>query len=74
MSKPRLNRLFNARSGRALDVAVDHGAFHEHHFLTGIEDMAKTVATLVDAGPTPCSSPSARPHCCSPVPGKQKPG
>ncbi|MDF2920383.1 MAG: aldolase, partial [Microbacterium sp.] len=29
MSKPRLNRLFNARSGRALDVAVDHGAFHE---------------------------------------------
>ncbi len=41
MSKPRLNRLFNARSGRAFDVAVDHGAFHEPSFLTGIEDMAR---------------------------------
>ena len=47
---PRLNRLF-APDGRCFDVAVDHGFFGEHSFLTGIEDMARVVRTLVDAGP-----------------------
>jgi fructose-bisphosphate aldolase, class I len=47
---PRLNRLF-AADGRGFDVAADHGFFGEGSFLAGIEDMARTVATLVEAGP-----------------------
>lgn len=74
MSKHRLNRLFNARSGRALDVAVDHGAFHEHAFIAGIEDMAKTVATLVHAGPDAIQLTLGQAPLLQSVPGKQKPG
>jgi class I fructose-bisphosphate aldolase len=48
--KARLNRLF-AADRKCFDVAVDHGFFGEASFLTGIEDMAKTVSTLVDAAP-----------------------
>jgi DhnA family fructose-bisphosphate aldolase class Ia len=48
--KTRLNRLF-AADGRCFDVAVDHGFFGEASFLAGIEDMEKTVATLVEAAP-----------------------
>ena len=47
----RLQRLFNARSQRCFDVAIDHGFFNQHGFLQGIEDMAQTVRTLVAAGP-----------------------
>jgi fructose-bisphosphate aldolase, class I len=47
---PRLNRLF-AADGRCFDVAVDHGLFGEESFLTGIEDMERVVATLVEAQP-----------------------
>lgn len=74
MSTYRLNRLFNAQSGRALDVAVDHGAFHEHGFLAGIEDMAKTVSTLVDAGPDAIQLTLGQAPLLQSVPGKQKPG
>jgi DhnA family fructose-bisphosphate aldolase class Ia len=48
--KPRLHR-FLAADGRALDVAVDHGFFGEPSFLTGIENMRRTIATLVEARP-----------------------
>lgn len=47
----RLNRLFNPRSGRCLDVAVDHGFFGEGSFLTGIEHMPDAISTLVAAAP-----------------------
>ncbi len=47
----RLNRLFNPKSGRCLDVAVDHGLFGEASFLTGIEDMGLTIETLLRARP-----------------------
>ena len=50
IGSPRLNRLFGA-DGRCFDVAVDHGFFGEGSFLAGIEDMERTVATLVEAGP-----------------------
>ena len=50
MSVARLNRLF-AADGRCFDVAVDHGFFGELAFLTGIESMARAIATLVEAGP-----------------------
>ena len=46
----RLNRLF-AADGRCFDVAVDHMFFGEGSFLAGIENMEKTVATLVEAAP-----------------------
>jgi len=49
-SLPRLNRLF-APDGKCFDLAVDHGAFNQHDFLTGIEDMGKTVAAAIEAGP-----------------------
>ena len=47
---PRLHRLF-AADGRCFDVAVDHGFFGEGSFLTGIEDIAAAVTTLVAAAP-----------------------
>lgn len=46
----RLNRLF-AADGRCFDVAIDHGFFGEPSFLAGIENMERTVETLVDAAP-----------------------
>ncbi len=51
MKQFRLNRLFNAKSNRCFDVAVDHGFFNQPGFLAGIENIAKTVQTLVAAGP-----------------------
>lgn len=51
MDLHRLNRIFHPVSGRALDVAVDHGFFGERSFIVGIEDMERTIMTLVDAGP-----------------------
>ncbi|WP_286329102.1 hypothetical protein [Agromyces marinus] len=51
MDHVRLNRLFDAASGRLLDVAVDHGLFGEPSFIAGIEDMSQVVQTLVDAAP-----------------------
>ncbi len=51
MKQFRLNRLFNARSGRCFDVAVDHGFFNQPGFLHGIESMPKVIRTLVDAAP-----------------------
>ena len=51
MKKYRLHRLFDCRSNRCFDVAVDHGFFNQPGFLTGIENMARTVKTIVEAGP-----------------------
>jgi class I fructose-bisphosphate aldolase len=47
----RLNRLFDAGSGRSLAIAVDHGVPGEPDLLAGIEDMEAVVETLVEAGP-----------------------
>jgi len=51
MKTARLNRLFNPRTGRCFDVAIDHGFFNEGSFLSGIEDLPQAIATLVDAAP-----------------------
>lgn len=51
MKNARLNRLFNPQTRRCFDVAIDHGFFNEGSFLTGIEDMPKAVAALVEAQP-----------------------
>ncbi len=70
---PRLNRLFHPSSGRCIDVAVDHGFFGEPSLLTGIEDMAAAVRTLVDAGPDAIQlSPGQAPLLQS-IPGRHKP-
>jgi fructose-bisphosphate aldolase, class I len=69
---PRLNRLF-AADGRCLDVAVDHGFFNEGAFLSGIEDIAAAVRTVVDAGPDAIQlSPGQASHLQD-VPGPRKP-
>jgi DhnA family fructose-bisphosphate aldolase class Ia len=51
MKTARLHRLFNPRTRRCFDVAVDHGFFNEGVFLPGIEDMGRVVEVLVAAGP-----------------------
>src|SRR4051812_19015327 len=51
MKTARLHRLFNPKTGRCFDVAIDHGFFNEASFLAGIENMPKTIATLVEAAP-----------------------
>jgi class I fructose-bisphosphate aldolase len=73
MSLYRLNRLFNARSGRALDVAVDHGFFGERSFITGIEDMGSVVRTLVAAGPDAVQLTLGQARLLQQIPGKDKP-
>ena len=69
---PRLNRLF-AADGRCFDVAVDHGFFCEGSFLTGIEDMERTVAILVEAGPDAIQLSPGQASLLQDVPGPGKP-
>jgi DhnA family fructose-bisphosphate aldolase class Ia len=51
MKLARLHRLFNPKTGRCFDVAIDHGFFNEGSFLAGIEDLPAAVASLVAAAP-----------------------
>jgi fructose-bisphosphate aldolase, class I len=69
----RLNRLFNAESKRCLDVAVDHGFFNELSFLSGIEDLAQAVETLVKADPDAIQLTVGQAELLQRIPGKQKP-
>lgn len=73
MSQFRLNRLFNASSRRALDVAIDHGFFGEPSFISGIEDMDAAVATLVRANPDAVQLTLGQARILQRIPGKQKP-
>jgi DhnA family fructose-bisphosphate aldolase class Ia len=51
MKTARFNRLFNPRTKRCFDVAIDHGFFNEASFLAGIENLPHAVEMLVDAAP-----------------------
>lgn len=73
MKQFRLNRLFNAKSGRCFDVAVDHGFFDDIGFLAGIENMARAVNTLVAAGPDAIQLTQGQAHLLQSIPGKHKP-
>jgi class I fructose-bisphosphate aldolase len=73
MKSFRLKRLFNARSGRCFDVAVDHGFFNQPGFLDGIEDMAQTVRVLVDAGPDAIQLTTGQVRHLQEIAGRQKP-
>jgi class I fructose-bisphosphate aldolase len=70
--KARLNRLF-AADGRCFDVAVDHGFFGEISFLGGIENMERTVATLVGAAPDAIQLAPGQAPLLQRVPGPRKP-
>jgi class I fructose-bisphosphate aldolase len=69
----RLNRLFNAVSNRCLDVAVDHGFFNELSFLSGIENLARAVDTLVKANPDAIQLTVGQAELLQRIPGKLKP-
>ncbi|HEX4646794.1 MAG TPA: aldolase [Verrucomicrobiae bacterium] len=73
MKTYRLNRLFNARSNRCFDVAVDHGFFNERGFLQGIENLEKAVKTLVAAAPDAIQLTIGQAHYLQSLPGKEKP-
>lgn len=69
----RLNRLFNPNSGRALDVAVDHGFFGEPSFLGGIESMSRVLDVLVDANPDAIQLTMGQAAKLQSRPGRTKP-
>ncbi|MGO1537948.1 MAG: class I fructose-bisphosphate aldolase [Leucobacter sp.] len=73
MTKYRLNRLFNPKSGRTLDVAIDHGFFGERTFLNGIENISKAISTLVDANPDAIQLTPGQGRLLQQLPGKAKP-
>jgi fructose-bisphosphate aldolase, class I len=73
MKSFRLNRLFNAKSGRCFDVAVDHGFFNQPGFLQGIEDMRKVIEVLVDAAPDAIQLTPGMARHLQEVRGRQKP-
>src|ERR1017187_1797848 len=73
MKSFRLKRLFNPKSDRCFDVAVDHGFFNQPGFLDGIENMQKTVQTLVEAGPDAIQLTLGMARHLQELPGRNKP-
>jgi DhnA family fructose-bisphosphate aldolase class Ia len=73
MKSARLNRLFNPKSNRCFDVAIDHGFFNEFDFLSGIEDIGKAVATLVEAAPDAIQLTIGQAPVLQAIPGRRKP-
>ena len=71
-TSPRLNRLF-AADGRCFDVAIDHGFFNEHGFLSGIEDMPHAIQTIVSANPDAIQLTPGLAPLLQAIPGKAKP-
>ncbi|NNC88994.1 MAG: aldolase [Akkermansiaceae bacterium] len=69
----RLKRLFNGRSGRCFDVAIDHGFFNRPGFLEGIEDIRAAIAKVVEAGPDAIQLTVGQARHLQSVPGKGKP-
>src|SRR5690606_10700016 len=73
MKLGRINRLFNPKSGKCFDVAIDHGFFNELTFLGGIENIQKSVQTLIDADPDAIQLTVGQAHHLQSVAGKMKP-
>jgi DhnA family fructose-bisphosphate aldolase class Ia len=71
-SNPRLNRLF-AADHRCLDLAIDHGVFHNAEFLAGIENLPEAVATAVQAGPDAIQLGVGQARWLNAIAGKDKP-
>src|SRR5690625_51301 len=73
MKGSRLNRLFNEKSDRCFDVAIDHGFFNEFSFLQGIEDIKGSVETVIEAGPDAIQLTVGQARHLQSVAGKRKP-
>lgn len=73
MKLARLNRIFNPKSSRCFDVAIDHGFFNEHEFLSGIENMRKTIDILVAAAPDAIQLTVGLAPLLQELPGRDKP-
>lgn len=73
MKTYRLKRLFNSRSNRCFDVAVDHGFFNEPSFLSGIEDLQTAVATLIEAAPDAIQLTVGQAPLLQEIAGREKP-
>ena len=73
MKTARLNRLFNPKSNRCFDVAIDHGFFNEFGFLSGIEDISSAIATLVEAAPDAIQLTVGQAPVLQAYPGRHKP-
>ena len=73
MKSFRLKRLFNAKSNRCFDVAVDHGFFNQAGFMQGIEDMRKVIQVLVDAAPDAIQLTLGMARHLQEIPGREKP-
>lgn len=73
MKLSRINRLFNAKSGHCFDVAIDHGFFNEMTFLSGIENIEKSVKVLIDANPDAIQLTVGQAKHLQSVAGKTKP-
>jgi DhnA family fructose-bisphosphate aldolase class Ia len=73
MKQFRLNRLFNATSNHCFDVAIDHGFFNEAGFLSGIENLAAAVKTVVTAAPDAVQLTVGQAHHLQSIPGRNKP-
>lgn len=73
MKAYRLNRLFNAKSNRCFDVAIDHGFFNERGFLQGIENLESAVKAVVSAAPDAVQLTVGQAHYLQSLPGKAKP-
>jgi DhnA family fructose-bisphosphate aldolase class Ia len=69
---PRIHRLF-AADGRCLNVALDHGIFHEPSFLAGIEDIAKSIGLVVKAQPDALQLAPGPARILQSIPGPAKP-
>ena len=68
----RMNRLF-AEDGKCFDVALDHGFFNEYSVLSGIENLEKAVATVVEAAPDAIQLTAGQARLLQGIPGKNKP-
>lgn len=73
MKAYKINRLFNGRSGKCFDVAIDHGFFNEYGFLNGIENIEKAVNVLVEAAPDAIQLTIGQAHYLQSIAGRQKP-
>src|SRR6187200_1369459 len=73
MTSFRLNRLFNPKSRRCFDVAIDHGFFNEYSFLAGIENIERAVATVASAAPDAIQLSVGQARHLQKLPGRFKP-
>lgn len=72
MKKFRMNRLFG-KTGKCLDVAIDHGFFNEASFLGSIENMEKAIHAIVAAQPDAIQLTVGQAEILQSLPGKDKP-